>query len=1120
MSTRSRDSWLLNDEPLWYKDAVIYQLHVRAFADSDGDGIGDFKGLTQKLDYLQDLGVTAIWLLPFYPSPLKDDGYDIADYTDVHPSYGTLRDFQTFLYAAHRRGLRVITELVINHTSDQHPWFDRARRAKAGSSHRDFYVWSETPDRYNDARIIFKDFESSNWSLDPVTGLYYWHRFYHHQPDLNFDNPAVKKAVFRIMDFWLGMGVDGLRLDAVPYLFERDGTNCENLPETHAFLKELRAYMDKRYPNRMILAEANQWPEDAIAYFGEGDESHMNFHFPVMPRLFMAIRMEDRFPIVDILRQTPAIPDNCQWAMFLRNHDELTLEMVTDEERDYMYRVYAVDPQARINLGIRRRLAPLLNNNIRQMELMNGLLFSMPGTPVIYYGDEIGMGDNVYLGDRNGVRTPMQWSADRNAGFSRGNPQRLYAPVIVDPAYHYEAVNVEAEQSNPELLLWWMKRLINLRKRFPVFGRGSVEFLYPDNAKVLAFLRKDNNDTVLVVANLSRYAQFVELDLSGYEGMGLTEMFGQSAFPPIGESPYSISLGPHSFYWFSIQSQAVSAPNLVGAPTESPTPVLSVRGRWEALFDRQSRHRLADTLLDYARDRRWFGGKARNILSAEVLDAVPMPFSGSTAYLTLLRVDYSQGEPETYFVPVAYANEEVASQLEASLPLAVIAEVNPIGPRGDSGILYDALADANFDDALLDAVRRRRVLRAGSSEVTALPTAAFRSLRGPISEPLPSQVLDADQSNTSILFGQRLILKLFRRPGTGINPDVEVGRHLTERAKFPFTARLAGAIEYRPRHSAEPVSLCVLHEFVENQGDAWRLTMDSLGQFFERAVATSSGIAPNVSEGHILELDSHDLPEEMQEAMGVYLPLAALLGTRTAELHRALASPRSDPVFAPEPFSLMYQRSLYSAMRGQASQTVQFLRRRISSLPEDIQGIAQEVVDSEAAITSRFARLLGNRIYAMRTRCHGDFHLGQVLYTGKDFAIIDFEGEPARPVSERRLKRSPLVDVAGMLRSFDYAANAALRGYGRSAIRLEDVSMLQPWAAAWTRLVSAEYLTSYLELMATTAILPEEYDVQELLLDAFLLDKAMYEVRYELNSRPDWTEVPLRGVLDLLRQGA
>ena len=550
--TAARRPAPIGANPQWYKDAIIYEARVRSFFDSNGDGYGDFRGLASKLDYLQDLGVTALWLLPFYPSPMRDDGYDIADYTDVHQEVGALSDFEFFLEQAHARGLRVITELVLNHTSDQHPWFKRARRAPPGSTDRDFYVWSDTPERYREARIIFKDFEPSNWAWDPVARAYFWHRFYAHQPDLNFENPAVHEALFGVVDFWFGKGVDGLRLDAVPYLYEAEGTNCENLPQTHAFLKRLRAHVDARFSDRMLLAEANQWPEDAVAYFGNGDRCHMAFHFPLMPRMFMANRMEDRFPLIDILNQTPSIPENAQWATFLRNHDELTLEMVTDEERDYMYRVYAEDPQARVNLGIRRRLAPLLGNDRRRIELMNALLFALPGTPVIYYGDEIGMGDNIYLGDRNGVRTPMQWNQDRNAGFSAANPQRLYLPLVADPENHPAAVNVEAQQNNPTSLLWWMRRLIGAARRSPSLSRGDIEFLYPENRKVVAFLRTFEDDRTLVVANLSRSAQFVELDLSRFDGRQPVELIGRVAFPRIGQLPYLLTLGPHDFLWFEL----------------------------------------------------------------------------------------------------------------------------------------------------------------------------------------------------------------------------------------------------------------------------------------------------------------------------------------------------------------------------------------------------------------------------------------------------------------------------------------------------------------------------------------------------------------------------------------
>jgi maltose alpha-D-glucosyltransferase/alpha-amylase len=548
-------------DPLWFKDAIIYELHVRAFQDSNGDGIGDFPGLISRLDYLQSLGVTCLWLLPFFPSPLRDDGYDIANYVDVNPAYGTLSDFKIFLDEAHRRGMQILIELVINHTSDQHPWFQSARHAPPGSPLRDFYVWSMDNQRYKDVPIIFKDTEKSNWAWDEVAGAYYWHRFFSHQPDLNFDNPVVMEEVLKAMRFWLNMGVDALRMDAIPYLYERDGTRCENLPETHAAIKRIRAAIDEEYSSRVILAEANQWPSDVRPYFGDGDECHMAFHFPLMPRIYMALRQEDRLPITDIMAQTPAIPDNCQWALFLRNHDELTLEMVTDDERDYMYYAYSADPRMRINVGIRRRLAPLVDNNRRRIELLNSLMLSFPGTPVVYYGDEIGMGDNIYLGDRNGVRTPMQWNPDRNAGFSTAVPEKLYFPVVMDPIYGYQAVNVETQLADQSSLLHWTRNMIALRKLFQVFGRGTLEFLSPTNRKVLAYLRSHtladgHSETVLCVANLSRFAQPAMLDLTQFSGRVPVEMLGYVPFPPITEQLYAITLTPYSFFWLELQPAA------------------------------------------------------------------------------------------------------------------------------------------------------------------------------------------------------------------------------------------------------------------------------------------------------------------------------------------------------------------------------------------------------------------------------------------------------------------------------------------------------------------------------------------------------------------------------------
>ncbi len=540
-------------DPLWFKDAIIYEVHVKSFSDGNADGVGDFPGLSDKLDYLQDLGVTCIWLLPFFPSPLKDDGYDIADYRNIHASYGTLDDFKAFLAAAHARHFQVVIELVLNHTSDQHPWFQCARLDPPNPPESDYYAWNGTDKRYQAARTIFVDTERSNWAWDPVAQAYYWHRFFHHQPDLNYDNPAVVKEMLEVLDFWLELGVDGFRLDAVPYLVEREGTNCENLPETHAIIKAVRRHIDTTAANRMLLAEANQWPADVRAYFGNSDECHMAYHFPLMPRIFMALHLEDRQPIVDIMNQTPTVPEDCQWALFLRNHDELTLEMVTDDERDYMYLAYSADPQARLNVGIRRRLAPLVGNDRRRIELLIGLLFSFPGTPVIYYGDEIGMGDNLYLGDRNGVRTPMQWTGDRNGGFSRADPARLYSPIIMDPVYGFQAVSVEAQESDTASLLYWMRKMIRLRKLFKVFGRGTMEFLQPANLKVLAFIRRYRDDVILCTVNLSRTVQPAELDLSAFAGLVPVEMLGYTEFPSIGTAPYFLTLGPYGFYWFELQ---------------------------------------------------------------------------------------------------------------------------------------------------------------------------------------------------------------------------------------------------------------------------------------------------------------------------------------------------------------------------------------------------------------------------------------------------------------------------------------------------------------------------------------------------------------------------------------
>ncbi len=1111
---RTADPTILENDPQWYKDAVIYEVHVRAFCDGNGDGIGDFVGLTEKLDYLQDLGVTALWLLPFYPSPLRDDGYDIADYMNIHPDYGTLQDFKVFLREAHRRSIRVITELVINHTSDQHPWFQRAREAKPGSAARSYYVWSGTQERYQEARIIFKDFELSNWSWDPVAKAYYWHRFYAHQPDLNFDNPEVKKAVFSGLDFWLDLGVDGLRLDAVPYLFEREGTNCENLPETHAFLKELRQHVDKKYRNRMLLGEANQWPEDAVAYFGAGDECHMAFHFPVMPRLFMAVHMEDRFPIIDILEQTPPIPETSQWAMFLRNHDELTLEMVTDEDRDYMYKVYANDPRARINLGIRRRLAPLLGNNRRRMELLNSLLFSLPGTPVIYYGDEIGMGDNIYLGDRNGVRTPMQWSADRNAGFSRANSQKLFLPVIIDPEHHYETVNVEAQQQNPSSLLWWMKRLVLLRKSYRAFGEGSIEFLLPENRKVLVFVRRYQDEIVLVAANLSRFVNYAELDLSAYKGMVPVEMFGHTRFPSIGELPYFLTLGPHAFYWFKLERPQISEAR---ATVQGFEPAkLEVAGSWEEILHGKARSTLERTLPAYLLGCRWFGGKARPIRAAKNLDVVPFNFESVGAWFTTWEVQYLGGAPEIYLLALAFATADRAFELRQASPQSVVAQLKVKDKnRETEGVLYDALYDANFCKSLLAAVARGRRFEGQAVKMSAQPSKVFRKVRGPAQGPLEPSLLKGEQSNTSIIYGDRLILKFFRRVTEGLNPDLEIGRFITEHTSFAHVPPLAGFLEIQ-KGRGEPTTVGILQGLVANEGDAWRYSLDSLGGYFDEVLSRN----PNpqdaaLPQASLVELAGEEIPGFAQELIGSYLSSARLLGQRTGEMHMALASDSKSPAFAPEPFTALYRRSLYQSMRALVDQSLTLLGKRLKGLPDDIRSDAEKVLKLEEAILNRSRQIIEAKITVMRIRCHGDYHLGQVLFTGKDFVITDFEGEPARPITERRIKRSPLRDVAGMLRSFNYAAVSKLKSEG---VRPEDALQLKPWARYWNLWVSVNYLKGFFEAAREAAFMPKSRAEIALLLDVFLLEKAVYELSYELNNRPDWVSVPIDGILGLLEQ--
>jgi maltose alpha-D-glucosyltransferase/alpha-amylase len=1129
-----KDTVHLEGDPFWYKDAVIYELHVKGFYDSNGDGIGDFQGLTERLDYIKDLGITALWLLPFYPSPLRDDGYDISDYFNVHPDYGTLRDFKEFLRKAHERGIHVITELIINHTSDQHPWFKRSRQAKLDSHWRNFYVWSDTPNKYKDARIIFKDFETSNWAWDPVAKAYYWHRFYSHQPDLNYDNPHVKKAIFRVLDFWFGMGVDGLRLDAVPYLFEREGTNCENLPETYHFLKELRAHVDSKFKNRMLLAEANQWPEDASAYFGNGDMCHMAYHFPLMPRIFIGLQMEDRFPIIDILEQTPNIGDTCQWALFLRNHDELTLEMVTDEERDYMYHIYAKDPHARINFGIRRRLAPLMDNNRRRIELMNFLLFSLPGTPVIYYGDEIGMGDNYYLGDRNGVRTPLQWSPDRNAGFSRANPQKLYMPIIIDPEYHYESLNIENQQRNSSSLLWWMKRVIAMRKRFKAFGRGALEFLLPDNPKILAFIRKYEDESILVLANLSRYFQVAELDLSSYAGCVPEEVASQNRFPIVRESPYVLTLGPHNYIWLLLKKKAET----ISISGEKILPELRVATNWETVLKGETRERLENEIFPkYLEGCRWFGGKAKTIRGISIVESIPFVKNSDASYALILEVKYTEGAPNLYLLPLSFAvtrkgeqplEEFVVEGLRVRLdyewltikakmimdefPQGVIARLY-VGE--DEGILYDAAYDNRFRETLLTMIARRKKIKGQRGEMVGFQGKVLRRLTDHQEFSLASQVLKAEQSNTSFLYGDKFYFKLFRGLKEGINPDQEIIQFLTEKASFQYIPPFAGSIEYR-QPGSEPIIIGLLQGFIPNQGNAWTYTLDTIGRYFEQVLSRVREIqeAPKAAVS-LFDMDIASIPPLLRELIeGHYLEMVALLGKRTGEMHLALSSLPEEQDFSPEPFSMLYQRSVYQSMRGLVRRVLQALRKNIRSLPELLQKEASFVLDSEQKILSHLQKIMAEMLSVTKIRIHGDYHLGQVLYTGKDFVIIDFEGEPARELTERRLKRSPLRDVAGMVRSFHYAAYFAL--LKEASIRSEDMPILEPWADLWYLCISGFFLHSYLDTVGKAPFIPLDKGEWRIMLRAFLLEKAIYELGYELNNRPEWVVIPLKGIRNLL----
>ena len=1192
------------NDPRWYKDAVIYELHVRSFFDASNDGFGDFEGLRQKLPYLESLGVNTLWLLPFLESPLKDDGYDIADYYRVLPVHGTLEDFQHFLEEAHERGMRVITELVLNHTSDQHPWFQEAR--DPDSDKHDWYVWSDTTEKYEDVRIIFTDTEHSNWSWDQKAGKYYWHRFFSHQPDLNFDNPEVREKMKEVMFYWFDMGVDGLRLDAVPYLFEREGTNSENLPETIDYVKELRTAVDERYgPGRVLLAEANQWPEETLPYFGakageddgtvESTGVQMAFNFPIMPRMYMALRRENRRPLVEMLELTSDIPDDAQWAIFLRNHDELTLEMVTDEERDYMYHEYAADRRFRINVGIRRRLVPLLGGERRRIELMNALLMSLKGSPIIYYGDEIGMGDDPFLGDRDGVRTPMQWSPDKNGGFSRAPHYRLFKPPVNRGPYSYEFVNVEDAEQDEHSLLHFTRRLLALRNQHAqVFGRGSFEFVPVENQSILVFIREYEGKQVLVVANLSRFAQSVHLPADErLAGMVPVELFGKTAFPVIGgkqeieveaesngtekdqaareAEPYHLVVAPHGFYWFELRpeqallEEAERRRRVQQADRPGALPLLKVKeGVENLLVPTMARgrgpERFESLLPDYISKQRWFGSKGDPIERVSVEDAVRLQVDPYPVYLTLIGVHLPE-ETVFYALPLAVTYDQAEERVE-EWPKAALAWIE--GPRG-RGILHDATVRRDFWSMLFEwwkSGSRGRSLR-GVYESN-LSEAA----RG--AKPEEVRLLTGEQSNTAAIINDAFFVKLYRRLERGPHPEPEMLEYLTE-SGFSFVPRLLGTIEFRRgRDRSYPLGL--LQEALPVESDGWHYALEVAERFFDRVAGQKMP-----EEAHLPGENGHaddPAPAWLEEVAPELLSMAHVLGVRTAEMHRALARAET-PDLKPEASTdadadALVDRTLDALERTQAmmEETGDALTE-VDTLPEES--------DWERA-KARLADLRERDINGLKTRIHGDYHLGQVLRADGEFYILDFEGEPARTIEERRQRDFPVRDVAGMMRSFDYAARSALLSFRERRDAESEVSKerlleesqqedshasvateveassngapeeaaaadedsadaaLEGWTEALVRWCQLLFFDGYSDTAtgaadtdAAAADTSAEGEApaspllgnpaeHRTLLWAYLLDKALYEVRYELNHRPSWAWLPLRGLKNLLSE--
>jgi maltose alpha-D-glucosyltransferase/alpha-amylase len=1066
----------------WYKDAIVYQIHIKSFADSNDDGIGDFNGLTAKLDYLQELGVTALWVLPFYPSPGRDDGYDISDYRSLNPDFGSMKDFRRFMTEAKRRGLKVITELVINHTSDQHRWFQRARSAPAGSAARNWYVWSDSDERYSGTRIIFTDTEKSNWTWDAEAGAYYWHRFFSHQPDLNFGNPQVFSAIVQVMKHWLDVGVDGFRLDAIPYLCEREGTNNENLPETHEIIKRLRAELEAYAPGTMLLAEANQWPEDVSAYFGAGDECHMAYHFPLMPRIYMAIAQEDRFPIADILRQTPDIPANCQWALFLRNHDELTLEMVTDAERDYLWLTYATDPRARLNLGIRRRLAPLMDNDRRKIELMNSLLLSFPGTPFIYYGDEIGMGDNIYLGDRHGVRTPMQWTPDRNGGFSRCDPAKLFLPPIQDPVYGFHSVNVEAQSRSLSSLLSWTKRMISVRKTSQVFGRGSLAFIRPSNRAVLSYVREYNGEVILCVANLSRSAQAAELDLSAWKGRVPIEMLGRTRFRKLDDAPFVITLAPYGFFWLQLCEDSGSSTEAVGPVPEWVTLVFN--DSWQSLSTGRSRQIFErDILPSFLASRRWFAQKGQD--AAKVKVETVIPWTPEKLHGALALVDVTAGGASArYALPLSVQWRRFDRNSEQAKGTLVC----PLRRANREGVLLDATSDKDIVSWLIGQIHKDEIVAADGLQIE------FRASPRFSEQPLPEIVaVDAsrgEQSNSTIIVDHTAVLKFYRKLSRGPNPEIEIGRFLTDVVGYTHAPPLLGTIELAEK--AGRSTLAVMHAFVENQGDAWSVTTAYLDRALE--------------EARLLTAEPADDPQRH----AAFFNRMSVLGRRLGELHLALASRSDFPEFAPEPITSADLKQWTERLATATERVLDRLKKERRRLDAKAQELADGLLAQRETLLKQVRKLLPAKVDADKIRHHGDFHLGQTLIVKDDAFIIDFEGEPHRSEAERQSKAPSARDAAGLIRSLDYAATTAFNAVAQSTP--EEAARMAQAIEQWRVHSEAAFLVGVHEVTGTSRLWPQDTDAAQRLLRFFVAEKAIYELEYELANRPEWVTVPLSGV--------